>query len=167
MTAKEAPRIRAMTAADLPRVMEIASGLKDAPRWTPAAWEAVLEPAGLRRVALVAEDAQTGTVQGFAVAAVQPPEAELESIALAPERQRQGWARRLFGALAGELRRCGVDEVHLEVRASNEAARALYAQLGFAETGRRARYYAAPEEDAVLLRLALTSADGRHSGDHS
>lgn len=161
MTATQPPRIRAMSAGDLPRVMEIAENLKDAPHWTPAAWEAVLDPTTTRRIALVAEDARTGTVQGFVVAAVQLPEAELESIAVAPERQRQGWGRRLFGALAGELWRCGVVEVHLEVRASNEAAQALYAQLGFAETGRRPRYYAAPEEDAVLLSLALTGVRGR------
>lgn len=160
MTARESPRIRSMAAADLPQLMEIAENLKDAPHWTLAAWEAVLDPAGLRRVALVAEDALTGTVQGFAVAAVQPPDAELESIAVAPERQRQGWGRRLFGALAGELRRCGVAEVHLEVRASNEGAQALYAQLGFAETGRRPRYYSAPVEDAVLLSLSLARTDG-------
>jgi len=160
MIARELPRIRAMAAADLPQVMEIAAGLKDAPHWTLAAWRAALDPAGPRRIAVVAEDAQTGTVQGFAVAALQPPDAELESIAVAPERQRQGWGRRLLGALTGELRRSSVAEVHLEVRASNEAARALYARLGFVETGRRPRYYAAPEEDAVLLSLALARADG-------
>jgi ribosomal-protein-alanine N-acetyltransferase len=158
MTARESPRIRAMTAGDLPRVTAIAADLKDAPHWTLTAWEAVLDPAGPRRIALVAEDAQTGTVQGFAVAAVQPPDAELESIAVTPERQRRGWGRRLFGALAGKLRRCGVAEVHLEVRASNEAAQALYARLGFAETGRRPHYYAAPEEDAVLLSLAFNKS---------
>jgi len=65
-----------------------------------------------------------------------------------------------LGALTGELRRSSVAGVHLEVRASNEAARALYARLGFVETGRRPRYYAAPEEDAVLLSLALARADG-------
>lgn len=160
MTATEPLHIRALEAGDLPRVMEIAANIKDAPHWTLASWEAVLDPAGPRRVALAAEDAQTGTVQGFAVAAVQPPDAELESIAVTPERQRQGWGRRLLGALAGELRRCGVAEVHLEVRASNEAAQALYDQLGFAETGRRPRYYSAPEEDAILLSLALLRADG-------
>jgi len=160
MSATELPHIRALIAADLSRVMEIAENLKDAPHWTQPAWGAVLDPAGPHRIALVAEDAQTGTVQGFAVAAVQPLEAELELIAVAPERQRQGWARRLLEALVRELRQCGVAGVHLEVRASNEAAQALYAQLGFAETGRRPRYYSAPVEDAVLLSLALARADG-------
>jgi ribosomal-protein-alanine N-acetyltransferase len=42
------------------------------------------------------------------------------------------------------------------VRESNQAARALYIQLGFEESGRRKLYYANPQEDAVLYRLVLT-----------
>jgi ribosomal protein S18 acetylase RimI-like enzyme len=40
----------------------------------------------------------------------------------------------------------------LEVRASNAAARALYASAGFVAVGRRARYYRDPDEDAVVMR---------------
>jgi ribosomal protein S18 acetylase RimI-like enzyme len=46
----------------------------------------------------------------------------------------------------------GAEVVHLEVRASNEAARRFYGELGFDEVGARPRYY--PDgEDAVLLSL--------------
>jgi ribosomal-protein-alanine N-acetyltransferase len=54
-----------------------------------------------------------------------------------------------------ELSAAGVSEVILEVRASNAAAVGFYRALGFAENGRRARYYADPEEDALLMRLGL------------
>ena len=47
----------------------------------------------------------------------------------------------------------GAISVMLEVRESNEAARALYGNSGFAEVGRRPKYYAMPEEDALLYRL--------------
>ena len=63
--------------------------------------------------------------------------------------------RRLFSALAGELRLAGVRDVVLEVRASNGAALGFYGSLGFGETGRRTRYYADPIEDAVLMGLRL------------
>jgi ribosomal-protein-alanine N-acetyltransferase len=43
----------------------------------------------------------------------------------------------------------------LEVRASNQAALGFYRGQGFRETGRRPRYYADPEEDAVLMLLNL------------
>ena len=57
--------------------------------------------------------------------------------------------------LVEKLSLAGVREVILEVRASNLPALALYRQLGFVETGRRPRYYQAPEEDAILMRLGL------------
>jgi ribosomal-protein-alanine N-acetyltransferase len=43
----------------------------------------------------------------------------------------------------------------LEVRASNHPAIGLYRRLGFAETGRRKRYYRDPMEDAVQMRLEV------------
>ena len=151
----DAVRMRELRAADLPRVMEIEHGLKALPQWTRAAWDRVVDPrAERRRIAMVAEDAKAGVV-GFVVAAITAPEAELESTGVAEEWQRRGVGRRIFGALAEELRRAEVWEVFLEVRASNRAACGLYRALGFVETGRRTRYYADPEEDAVLMRLRL------------
>ncbi len=43
----------------------------------------------------------------------------------------------------------------LEVRAASVGAIALYTGLGFQEVARRARYYRAPEDDAVAMRLEL------------
>ena len=41
----------------------------------------------------------------------------------------------------------------LEVRASNEPAKNLYKKLGFQEIGRRKRYYADNNEDALVMVL--------------
>jgi ribosomal-protein-alanine N-acetyltransferase len=46
----------------------------------------------------------------------------------------------------------------LEVRESNAAARALYAARGFEPIARRARYYRKPVEDAIVLRLEMSSS---------
>jgi ribosomal-protein-alanine N-acetyltransferase len=54
-----------------------------------------------------------------------------------------------------ELAIAHVQELFLEVRASNRAALALYLSLGFSQTGRRPRYYIDPVEDALLLTLRL------------
>ncbi len=46
-------------------------------------------------------------------------------------------------------------EIHtcfLEVRESNQAARALYARCGFEPVGRRRHYYQNPSEDALILQ---------------
>jgi [ribosomal protein S18]-alanine N-acetyltransferase len=149
-------RVRPMGSGDLPQVMEIAQSLKDTPHWTRAIWEAVVDrESAVRRIAVVAEEPEGGALQGFAVAGVAGPEAELESIGVVGVGQRRGVGRRMCRAIAEELQRAGVTEVYLEVRASNRAARAFYAALGFAESGRRTRYYADPEEDAVLMRLRM------------
>jgi ribosomal-protein-alanine N-acetyltransferase len=149
-------RIRHMMPADLVRVMEIAQSLKEAPHWPRSAYETALNPQSApQRIALVAADAESGNVAGFAVASVLPPQAELETIAVAAEGQRRGVGRNLFAALAGELVIRQVQELFLEVRVSNGPALQLYRSLGFSETGRRPRYYIDPVEDALLLTLRL------------
>ncbi|WBL35221.1 hypothetical protein O0235_10520 [Tepidiforma flava] len=44
-----------------------------------------------------------------------------------------------------------MESVTLEVRVSNEAARALYRRYGFYEVGIRKRYYADNHEDAIIM----------------
>jgi ribosomal-protein-alanine acetyltransferase len=92
---------------------------------------------------------------GLLIASVIPPQAELESIAVSEAAQRQGVGRRLILALVGELKAAGAHEVFLEVRASNQRALEFYRSMGWVESGRRSRYYADPEEDAVLMNLGL------------
>lgn len=149
-------RIRRMSAADLKRVMEIAESLQDAPQWPVSAYRAALNPLNTpRRIALVAEEPETGALAGFAVASLLAPQAELESIAVAAEGQRRGVGGRLLAAMVEDLRTERVTEVILEVRASNRAALGFYQAQGFEETGRRPRYYADPQEDAVLMGLRV------------
>jgi len=148
--------VRRMTLADLDQVIEFAESLKEAPHWPRAAYLDAVDPAAARpRIALVAEEFGSKNVAGFAVASLLTPQAELESIAVAHAAQRHGLARRIFSALAAELVSAQVTEILLEVRASNHPALGLYRSLGFAETGRRPRYYLDPVEDAVLMRLKL------------
>jgi len=149
-------QIRRMGPADSDQVMEIARSLKEAPHWMRAAYQEAIAPVrGPRRIALVAADGETGALAGFLVAGLLPPQAELETIAVVAEGQRRGVGRRLFAAMVAELRREQVTEVILEVRARNQAALEFYRGLGFAETGRRPRYYVDPVEDAVLMGLRL------------
>jgi ribosomal-protein-alanine N-acetyltransferase len=96
-----------------------------------------------------------GRIAGFAVVSIVAPQAELESIAVAPEFRRRGVARRLFESLQTELKQQKVMELLLEVRASNRAALELYAGCGFQAVAVRSRYYADPMEDAVLMNAPL------------
>jgi len=153
--------IRPMQEADLARVLEIAKALPHAPHWPPDVYQRALDPTALpRRIALVAEEPHLDEalhggqmVAGFAVASVIPPQAEIETIAVVSDGQRRGVGRLLLSAILQELRRAGVTEVLLEARVSNLPALGLYTAFGFDRTGVRPRYYADPEEDAVLMAL--------------
>ncbi len=78
--------------------------------------------------------------------------ADMMNVAVAPDARRGGIAEALIGSLIARLRENGVRSLSLEVRVSNDAARALYEKLGFSEVGRRKNYYVKPKEDALILR---------------
>ena len=79
-------------------------------------------------------------------------ESDMMNLAVDPAFRRRGIARALVLALIEELGKMGSRQLTLEVRASNESAQALYAQLGFECVGRRKNYYLNPREDALILR---------------
>ena len=56
-------------------------------------------------------------------------------------------------------------DVFLEVRADNPVAQALYASEGFAEVGRRPRYYQPDDVDAIVMQLDLRAWDARRTPD--
>ena len=93
-----------------------------------------------------------GVVVGFAVAYLVDYEGDLANLAVGDSVRRQGVGRRLLGHVLDIARSRGVRIIFLEVRESNDAARALYASEGFMEVGRRAKYYVRPTEDALILR---------------
>jgi [ribosomal protein S18]-alanine N-acetyltransferase len=114
---------------------------------------------GLTRVWLVRT--ATGDVVGSAMVRVVAGEGEVLRIAVVPEARGQGIGRTLLRAVMSAIADACVDGVYLEVRASNVAARRLYAREGFVEQGRRRAYYDAPREDAVLMRWpARRCSDG-------
>ena len=96
-----------------------------------------------------------GGVAGFAVLVVVADEAEVTNIAVHAGGRRGGIGAVLLDRLTDEARQRGARAMYLDVRESNAAARALYASRGFGEVGRRRRYYSAPVEDALSLRLGL------------
>ena len=90
---------------------------------------------------------------GFVIARVAGDEAEILTLAVAPEARGQGLGRALLNAAIVEAQRRGAGAIFLEVGTDNPAALALYAGLGFANVGSRKGYYGG--RDASLLRLLL------------
>ena len=90
---------------------------------------------------------------GFVAARVASDEAEILTLAVAPQARGKGLGRALLNAAIAEAQRRGAKAVFLEVGSDNPAALALYAALGFANVGSRKAYYGA--RDASVLRLLL------------
>ena len=74
------------------------------------------------------------------------------NVAVTADFRRRGIGEQLVTALVEELKAMDSHCLTLEVRASNTPAQAMYEKLGFAEIGRRPRYYQNPKEDALILR---------------
>jgi len=93
-------------------------------------------------------------IRAYCAYQVVVDEAHVHNLAVVPEARRHGLARRLLALTLEIAARKGARAAHLEVRAGNAAARALYRAMGFHEVGKRHAYYLAPVEDAVLLSCA-------------
>lgn len=101
----------------------------------------------------------SGRDEGFALGRVVAGEAELLSLAVAPEARRQGFGRALLAAFEAEAGTCGATRAFLEVAEDNRAARALYLAAGWRESGRRKAYYRRPDGpacDALVCEKKLT-----------
>jgi ribosomal-protein-alanine N-acetyltransferase len=79
-------------------------------------------------------------------------ESDMMNVAVHPDYRRQGIAEKLCLALVQALKEKGNHCLTLEVRTSNDPAKALYEKLGFQQIGLRKNYYRNPREDACILR---------------
>ncbi len=104
----------------------------------------------------VVETRDPRRMQGFILSRRAADEAEVLTIVVDPSSRRQGVAGRLMRANMEALVRHGVKSWFLEVGETNAPARKLYANLGFAEVGRRQGYYrvegGAPATALILRR---------------
>ncbi len=108
--------------------------------WTAAEFAALLDDP---HNCLVCRD------DAFAMGRVIADEAEVLTIAVAPDQRRTGIGRALIGVLETKLKSRGAVTCFLEVAADNGPALALYRSLGYREAGRRKGYYRKPDAPAV------------------
>jgi [ribosomal protein S18]-alanine N-acetyltransferase len=142
--------IRALRAADIPRILEIEKRCFSTP-WQESTFRGLLRRTDTDL--LGAE--QEGQLLGYAIAWTVLDQAELGNVAVVPEARGLGVGRLLVQTALARLRQRRASECFLEVRESNAVAQTLYRKLGFAVVGRRSRYYLDPVEDALVMRIEL------------
>jgi ribosomal-protein-alanine N-acetyltransferase len=146
-------RIRRATLADIPALTALEKHAATAAHWSLQQYEAAFSAEAPSRVVLILEE-EAG-VQAFIAGRALREEWEIENIGVAGPVRRRGLGARLLGEFLDLARGGGAKAVFLEVRESNLAARRLYENWAFVESGRRRRYYREPEEDAIVYRLGL------------
>lgn len=92
----------------------------------------------------------TGLICGFWAA----DEAEITSVAVAPEHRRKGIAAALMEKYLRTLFEA-VENIFLEVRESNSSAIGLYQKFGFEKISIRKNFYSFPDENAVVMQKSL------------
>jgi len=152
------PVIVPMTTRHLPQVVDIERSVQSFP-WTLGNFRDALLSGYGAWVAL-----RDDAVQGFCVVMFAPDVAHLLVLAVARERQRRGIGQRLVHHAQQQVQRKGLTALILEVRPSNQNARAFYQHLGFEPLSVRKDYYPAGRgrrEDALVLRKAIRDPQAR------
>ncbi len=96
--------------------------------------------------------------ESFLIGRAVAGEAELLTLAVAPQARRRGIGRKLMQRFLYQARLRSAEHAFLEVAATNAPAITLYSAFGFAQTGRRAGYYRTPGHpplDAIIMSRAL------------
>ncbi|MBE5903824.1 MAG: ribosomal-protein-alanine N-acetyltransferase [Pseudobutyrivibrio sp.] len=135
---------------DLDTIVEIESSSMSCP-WSRDSYKEAMDSDH----AFIMVATESDSCVGFAVFYLTVPESELPDIVVAEEHRGKGIGKALLDASLRELTSRGVDTVFLEVRVSNERAKALYEKVGFEEIGRRKYFYSDPVEDAICMRLEM------------
>lgn len=114
-----------------------------------------------RTVCLVAE--KMGHIVGYLLVYTAEDEADIARLATVEEMRRFGVGTDLIHALDLICWENQIQIILLDVRESNEAAKAFYAKQGFTQDGVRENYYRDPVENAILMSRAVRPT--RESGE--
>jgi ribosomal-protein-alanine N-acetyltransferase len=101
------------------------------------------------RIYLVAKVGST--VVGYAGLMLSAGDGHVTTIAVDPAWQRHHIGTRMLLALSRAGIAAGCTGLTLEVRVSNEPAKAMYRRFGYAPAGIRKNYYAEVNEDALVM----------------
>ena len=131
--------------------MPLEAKLFGATAWSAAQmWSELARPQRRYYVLTPAVD-EGSVVLGYAGVSILAPDADVQTVAVAPSLQGRGWGRRLVSRLVDDAVSAGCTQVMLEVRADNTAALALYEGCGFEVIARRSSYYGSGQ-DALIMR---------------
>ncbi len=141
-----------MAETDIDAVLEIERGSYDRP-WTREHFEKELENPIAFLYSLTGEAGGESVFAGYVVFWVVYGEAHILNLTIAEQFRRRGLGLYVMHQVLDMMKASRVDDVFLEVRKSNFAAKELYRKLNFKESYERKKYYG--DEDAIVMRLVF------------
>ena len=114
--------------------------------WSEKSLELLCEENNFGVVALV-----DGVVAAYGGMTCVLDEGGITNIATHPDYRRRGLASAVLSEMLCQAEKREIENIFLEVRLSNEAARCLYLSKGFSELGVRKGFYRHPPEDALQM----------------
>ena len=107
--------------------------------WTKSQWERELKDS--KRICLGIIDLKTKQILGLCSSWLVLDELHITIIAVHPIHQRKGLGKFLLSELIKRSRALRTNQIHLEVKETNEPAKALYKSMGFKTTANRSNFY--------------------------
>ena len=107
--------------------------------WTKSQWERELSDS--KRICLGIINLKTKKLLGLCSAWLVLDELHITLIAVHPIHQRKGLGKFLLSNLIKRSRSLRTNQIHLEVRETNEPAKAFYKSMGFKTIANRSNFY--------------------------
>lgn len=148
MSGKTRLTFRKMTPDDADAVARVEAACFPVPWSRESFWR---EASNENTSYILAIDAATEGVIGYAGCWIVADEAQITNVAILPAYRGCGAGTQLFAASIEVALARGATAMTLEVRPSNAPALALYHHFGFTEAGRRKHYYSDNGEDAIIM----------------
>lgn len=149
---RQSIELQNMDFEDIAQVCEI-ENLSFATPWSRESFESELSGNSLARYVVARMDGKVAAYGGMWIVL---DEGHITNIAVHPDYRGRKIGEKLVQSMLQTARNCGVLNITLEVRASNNIARNLYKKLGFIDSGIRKGYYSDTGEDAVIMWKKLT-----------
>ena len=120
--------------------------------WSEESLAILTQSNGLGVVALTSD----GRLIGYGGMLTVLDEGQITNIAVHPDFRRLGVGKAILSAMMEQARQRGVNQLSLEVRASNLVAQTLYLKQGFVVAGVRKHFYCHPTEDGLVMLRQIT-----------
>ena len=120
--------------------------------WSKSQWEKELTDP--KRICIGVIELETKKILGLCSAWLIIDELHITSIAVHPIHQRKGLGKLLISDLIKRSNSLLTNQIHLEVKDTNEPAKAFYKSMGFKIIGNRSNFYK-DGNDAILFSKQL------------